>query len=150
MKRNYLFALSSIAFSLIGISLFSFSYYVNENFAMPSQRELLNIYRSIPEPTTTIKNTLSIRKKWISPYILAEMKCPNLDSEEGIFFFTEYLSNNGWNVQKIKIKHRNNGTCEYILNATKGEVFISVNHREIENTWGFFLIKEDWVYNWGL
>lgn len=144
MNRALLSVACSLLILIVGGILIGGKVYLEKTIVDKNLTELVEIYRSIPDPIEQAHESIEIRNKMVTKYIAADRWYSGLRDEEGAKYFCEYAESASWEIINVS---EFDGTKYW--HFQKGDIIWKLSHILQSNRWHMLLIKNDKLYKNG-
>lgn len=141
----------TLSILLITLGVYLGTQYLDENYVKYDVEQMLNVCNQIPDPTERKGETITIDKRWIVKSVIANRIYPQLSTQDGVNFFSDYARKQDWTIctNRWDLDNRT-GKRTYYLTLKKKEITCYIEHEEGSEIWRFWVQKEDIFRKMGL
>lgn len=136
---------------LITLGVYLGTQYLDENYVKYDVEQMLNIYYEISDPVEKGGENIIIDKRWIVKSVIGKRIYPQLSTQDGVNFFSDYARKQDWAIctNRWDLDNRT-GKRTYYLTLKKKEITCYIEHEEGSEIWRFWIQKDDIFRKLGL
>lgn len=141
----------TLSILLITLGVYLGTQYLDENYIKYDVEQMLNIYYEISDPVEKGGENIIIDKRWIVKSVIGKRIYPQLSTQDGVNFFSDYARKQDWAIctNRWDLDNRT-GKRTYYLTLKKKEITCYIEHEEGSEIWRFWIQKDDIFRKLGL
>lgn len=141
----------TLSILLITLGVYLGTQYLDENYVKYDVEQMLNIYYEISDPVEKGGENIIIDKRWIVKSVIGKRIYPQLSTQDGVNFFSDYARKQDWAIctNRWDLDNRT-GKRTYYLTLKKKEITCYIEHEEGSEIWRFWIQKDDIFRKMGL
>lgn len=141
----------TLSILLITLGVYLGTQYLDENYIKYDVEQMLNIYYEISDPVEKGGENIIIDKRWIVKSVIGKRIYPQLSTQDGVNFFSDYARKQDWAIctNRWDLDNRT-GKRTYYLTLKKKEITCYIEHEEGSEIWRFWIPKDDIFRKLGL
>ena len=141
----------TLSILLITLGVYLGTQYIYENYIKYDVEQMLNIYYEISDPVEKGGENIIIDKRWIVKSVIGKRIYPQLSTQDGVNFFSDYARKQDWAIctNRWDLDNRT-GKRTYYLTLKKKEITCYIEHEEGSEIWRFWIQKDDIFRKLGL
>ena len=141
----------TLSILLITLGVYLGTQYLDENYVKYDVEQMLNIYYEISDPVEKGGENIIIDKRWIVKSVIGKRIYPQLSTQDGVNFFSDYARKQDWAIctNRWDLDNRT-GKRTYYLTLKKKEITCYIEHEEGSEIWRFWIQKDDIFRKLGL
>lgn len=141
----------TLSILLITLGVYLGTQYLDENYVKYDVEQMLNIYYEISDPVKKGGENIIIDKRWIVKSVIGKRIYPQLSTQDGVNFFSDYARKQDWAIctNRWDLDNRT-GKRTYYLTLKKKEITCYIEHEEGSEIWRFWIQKDDIFRKLGL
>ena len=141
----------TLSILLITLGVYLGTQYLDENYVKYDVEQMLNIYYEISDPVEKGGENIIIDKRWIVKSVIGKRIYPQLSTQDGVNFFSDYARQQDWAIctNRSVLDYRSGKRTDY-LTLKKKEITCYIEHEEGSEIWRFWIQKDDIFRKLGL